>query len=90
VRGRPTLRTPEGENELSEGDMVAFPRGNEGLHQVSNRTDAPIRVLMPSTLIEPDLVHYADSGKFGARSLTGERILLSRPGPMLDYWDGED
>ena len=21
---------------------------------------------------------------------TEERILLSRPGPMLDYWDGED
>jgi len=26
----------------------------------------------------------------GARSAAGERILLSRPGPILDYWDGED
>ena len=90
VRGRPTLRTPEGENELQEGDIVAFPRGDEGLHQVINRTDAPIRVLMLSTLIAPDLIHYADSGKFGARSVKGERVLLSRPGPMLDYWDGEE
>ena len=46
VRGRPTLRTPEGEQELAEGDVVAFPRGDDGLHQVSNGTDAPIRVLM--------------------------------------------
>ena len=90
VRGRPTLRTHDGEQQLSEGDVVAFPRGDEGLHQVINRTEEPIRVLMLSTLIEPDLVHYADSGKFGARDAKGERVLLARPGPMLEYWDGED
>ena len=27
VRGRPTLRTPEGERELEEGDVVCFKRG---------------------------------------------------------------
>jgi uncharacterized cupin superfamily protein len=90
VRGQPTLRTPDGEHDLREGDVVAFPRGEEGLHQVTNRTDTAIRVLMLSTLIAPDLVHYADSGKFGARNVKGERVLLSRPGPTLDYWDGED
>jgi hypothetical protein len=57
-----------------EGDVVAFPRGDEGLHQVSNRTDTPIRVLMVSTLIEPDLVHYPGRGKFGARNVKGERV----------------
>ncbi len=53
MRGQPTLRTPEGKQALEEGDVVAFPRGEEGAHQVSNRTDAPIRVLMLSTLIAP-------------------------------------
>lgn len=48
VEGEPALRTPEGEHELREGDVVAFPRGGEGLHQVSNRSEAPIRVLMLS------------------------------------------
>ena len=90
VRGRPTLRTPDGERELEEGDVVVFRRGEAGAHQVSNRTDAPIRVLMLSSLVSPDIVVYPDSGKVGARSLAGERILMSRPGPMLDYWDGED
>jgi uncharacterized cupin superfamily protein len=90
LRGRPTLRTHEGEHELTEGDVVAFARGREGLHQVRNDTDAPIRVLMLSTMIRPDLVEYPDSGKVGARSAAGERVLLSRPGPLLDYWDGED
>ena len=73
-----------------EGDVAVFRRGKEGFHQVTNRTDAPIRVLMISTLVAPDIVEYPDSGKVGARSADGERILLSRPGPMLDYWDGED
>jgi hypothetical protein len=59
VRGQPTLRTPEGEHDLTEGDVFAFLRGDAGLHQVTNR-------------------------------VKGERAFLSRPGPMLDYWDGED
>ena len=90
VRGRPTLRTPEGEQDLEEGDVVAFPRGKAGAHQVSNRTDSPIRVLMLSSMLAPEIVEYPDSGKIGARGAQGERLLMSRPGPLLDYWDGED
>ena len=90
VRGRPTLRTPEGEQDLEEGDVVAFPRGKAGAHQVSNRTDSPIRVLMLSSMLAPEIVEYPDSGKVGARGAGGERLLMSRPGPLLDYWDGED
>jgi uncharacterized cupin superfamily protein len=90
IRGHPTLRTPDGEKELKEGDVIAFRRGEDGLHQVINRTEVPTRVLMLSTMIAPELVHYADSGKVGARSAKGERLFLGRPGPMLDYWDGED
>src|ERR1700747_1024716 len=79
-----------GRAAAAPGDVVAFPRGKEGAHQIRNDTDAPVRVLMLSTLIAPDIVEYLDSGKIGARSVAGERILLSRPGPTLDYWDGED
>jgi uncharacterized cupin superfamily protein len=90
LRGEPTLRTHEGEQKLSEGDVVAFPRGKNGAHQIRNETDVPIRVLMLSTLIAPDIVEYLDTGKVGARSVAGERILFAKPGPELDYWEGED
>lgn len=90
LRGSPTLRTRDGERQLVEGDVVCFPRGTGGAHQVRNATDAPIRVLMLSTLVAPDIVEYFDSGKVGARGADGKRLLLGRPGPMLDYWDGED
>ena len=81
LRGEPTLRTHEGEQQLRQGDVVAFPRGKEGAHQIRNDTDAPVRVLMLSTLIAPDIVEYLDTGKIGARSVAGERIIFARPVP---------
>lgn len=90
LRGEPTLRTHEGEQQLREGDVVAFLRGKDGAHQVKNATDQPIRVLMLSTLVSPDIVEYLDTGKVGARSVAGERIMFGKPGPELDYWEGED
>jgi uncharacterized cupin superfamily protein len=89
LRGRPTLRSPEGERELAEGDVVCFRRGPEGAHQVWNATDERARILMLSTMLVPEIVEYPDSGKTGARDANGQRIFLGRPGPMLDYWDGE-
>jgi uncharacterized cupin superfamily protein len=90
LHGEPTLRTHEGEQPLRQGDVVAFPRGKEGAHQIRNDTDAPVRVLMLSTLIRPDIVEYLDTGKIGARSLAGELIMFAQPGPELDYWEGEE
>ena len=90
LRGQPTLRTPEGEHDLKEGDVVAFPRGEAGAHQVSNRTDEPIRVLMLSTLIVPDVVEYLDSGKVSVLDAKGERLFREFRGQDAEYWEGED
>ena len=90
LRGRPTLRTPEGEQELAEGDVVAFPRGERGAHQISNMTDAPIRVLMLSTLLSPDVVEYLDSGKIAAVDALGKRLFRSFRGADAEYWEGEN
>ncbi len=89
LRGQTTLRTPEGEQELREGDVVAFPRGKEGAHQVSNLTQSPIRVLMLSTLAEPDVIEYLDSGKIAATA-RGERLFRMRRGSDVEYWEDED
>src|SRR6476659_8258024 len=37
LSGRPTLRTPQGERELEEGEALRFPVGEEGAHQILNR-----------------------------------------------------
>ena len=49
--------------------VACFPRGRAGAHQVWNGSDFPIRVLMLSTLVTPDIVEYLDTGKVGARSV---------------------
>jgi uncharacterized cupin superfamily protein len=61
LSGRPTLRTPDGERELETGEVVAFPVGMEGAHQVRNRSDEVVRVLIVSTMILPEVVKRLDS-----------------------------
>jgi uncharacterized cupin superfamily protein len=90
VRGEPTLRTPEGERTLAAGDVVGFPRGKEGAHQVINRTESPARVLMLSTVISPEIIEYLDSGKILLKDAKDDDIFQARLGPELEYWDGED
>jgi uncharacterized cupin superfamily protein len=89
LRGRPTLRTPEGERELVEGDVVCFPRGAAGAHQVRNETEEPARILMLSTQIAPEILEYPDSGKVVTVDAKGEDIFQTRYGEPVGYWDGE-
>src|SRR3954471_23006724 len=44
--GHPSVRDPEGTAELGPLDVVFFPRGPDGAHQVRNDADQPARVLM--------------------------------------------
>jgi uncharacterized cupin superfamily protein len=90
LRGEPTLRTPEGEHALKEGEVVAFPRGKDGAHQIINPTESPVRVLMLSSRVGPDIVEYLDTGKVYATDPAGETIIFARPGPTPDYWEGEE
>ncbi len=92
LAGRPSLRTPGGWRELAEGEVVAFPRGERGAHQIANRTDTPVRMLSVSTNGEPDVVLYPDSGKVGAveRTPDGSGLaLFFRRDDAVDYWEGE-
>src|SRR5215468_7233221 len=89
LRGRPTLRTPEGDRELGQGDVVCFLRGGAGAHQVRNTTQEPVRVLMLSTRIAPEIIEYPDSEKVLTKDAKDDDIFTSRYGEPVDYWDGE-
>lgn len=53
----------DGERQLAEGDVVPFPRGPEGGHQVRNDGDAPARVLIVAANADPDVAEYPEAGK---------------------------
>jgi uncharacterized cupin superfamily protein len=65
LAGRPTLRTPEGERELAPWEIVWFPRGERGAHQLRNDGDEPARFVMFSTCSDPEVVVYPDEGRTG-------------------------
>jgi uncharacterized cupin superfamily protein len=91
LEGRPSLRTPDGWRELEKGEVVAFPVGESGAHQLVNRTDANVRFLSFSNQ-QPDIVVWADSGKIGAferRPEGGGIYKIFRTGDAVDYWTDE-
>ena len=87
VAGRPILRTPNGERELAAGDVVHFPEGEPGTHQLRNDTNEPFRVLIGSTKSTLNVAGYPDSNKI-LIDTPGKRRMLS-DGPDLDYWQDE-
>jgi uncharacterized cupin superfamily protein len=89
VSGNPTLRSPEGEQELEPGDVAVFPEGPAGAHQVTNKTDEAVRVVFFSSKSPLAVVHYPDSGKVGIWSQAEGYQAMLRDEPKLDYWEGE-
>ena len=80
LRGRPTLRTPEGERQLAEGEVVHFPIGPEGAHGVRNDGEEPVRYVVAGIRVSPEVAEYPDQKKITAQartdSQTGERLWL--------------
>jgi uncharacterized cupin superfamily protein len=95
LSGRPALRTPEGWRDLNEGEVVAFPVGERGAHQIANRSPETVRVLFVSEMNAPEVVIYPDTGKVGAMTRppggrgAGERWAF-RAEDSVDYWEGEE
>jgi uncharacterized cupin superfamily protein len=93
LAGRPSLRTPDGWRELEPGEVVAFVRGEQGAHQLANRTAKTATFLALSTNGEPDIVLYPDAGKVGAserRPDGGGFAAFFFSDDAVDYWDGVD
>jgi uncharacterized cupin superfamily protein len=65
LRGAPTVRMHDGDRELTEGDVVPFPRGPDGGHQIRNDGDSVARVLIVAANADPDIAEYPETGKVG-------------------------
>jgi len=80
LRGRPTLRTPEGERQLAEGEVVHFPVGPAGTHGVRNDTDEQVRYVVAGIRVSPEVVEYPELKQITAQarteSQTGDRLWL--------------
>lgn len=96
LQGEGTMRLAGRELPLRRGDYVAFPVGEEGAHQIVNTSDAALRYLCFSTMIDPEIVVYPDSGKLGmmagsAPGASRDRALrvIVKSDSGVDYFEGE-
>jgi uncharacterized cupin superfamily protein len=89
LEGRLTVRHPEGEDELEAGDLVCFPAGPDGAHKLTNRSDAPVRMLIVSTANMPAVAVYPDSDKIGIWTEGSRDNIMVRRESGVDYWDRE-
>jgi uncharacterized cupin superfamily protein len=78
VAGRPTLRDPEGEHELAPGDVLSFPAGPEGAHELRNRDSEPCRLLVFRTTKRPAVTAFPDDGT----------LLVDPPGRLFAEREG--
>ncbi len=89
MSGQPSLRHPDGVDRLAPHDVVCFPTGPAGAHQVRNDTTETVRVLMWSTVVLPTATVYPDSGKVGVWTGNADDDAVVRQASKVDYWDGE-
>jgi uncharacterized cupin superfamily protein len=89
VQGTPSVRTPEGTEALAPNDLVFFPKGPDGAHQIRNDGDAPARILMWSTVVLPTASVYPDSDKIGVWTGNKADDVLVRRESGVEYFDRE-
>jgi uncharacterized cupin superfamily protein len=98
LEGEGTVRLPDGEYPIGPGDFLALRVGPEGAHVVKAGAESPLRVLLVSTMIEPEVNGYPDSDKvavFAGSAPGGDRSqrtleLFLRTDDPVDYWYGEE
>ena len=67
LEGEGTLRFGKDRHPLKPGDMAVCPTGGpETAHQIINTGAADLRYIAFSSMREPDIFEYPDSGKWGA------------------------
>ena len=80
LSGRPTLRTPEGERQVDEGEVVHFPLGPDGAHGLRNDSEDVVRFMVAGIRVSPEVVEYPDLDKITAqartRSQSGEPLFV--------------
>ena len=90
-RGSGELRLGDARVALRAGDYVAFPAGQGGAHQVLAGPEG-IAYWCLSTMLDPEIAGYPDSGKVGAMTRKAGAAplrVLARPEARLGYVDGE-
>ncbi len=98
LEGTGTYRFHDQEHEITAGSICGAPKGGpETAHQIINTGDIVLKYLAISTMNDPDICEYPDSGKFSAIAVgegndfaSANLKSIHRAADSLGYFDGED
>ena len=85
ISGTATLRTPDGLEIVSSGDLIFFEMGDTGAHQLYNHTEEPCVYLDIRTYMGYDIAEYPDSNKL----LIAPSFEIFNKDSKTSYFDGE-
>jgi len=84
VSGTPTLRHPDGEDQLEPWDVVFFPPGPAGAHFVRNDSDSTARVAVFSSMSPAGAVVYPDGDMIWMWTEDGAVDIVVEQGSAVD------
>lgn len=88
LSGTGILRSPEGEQEVTAGDFLFFPRGESGAHILTNASETdPLVYLDVDTNNDPEICFYPDSRKIGVWGDGIRQLYFTKD--QAEYFDGE-
>ncbi len=88
LSGEGILRTPEGEQKVSAGDLLFFPTGPAGAHKLTNCSDTENLTYLDFDVVhDVDIAVYPDSDKIGIWGMGINRTFPQ--GSSVDYYEGE-
>jgi uncharacterized cupin superfamily protein len=80
LSGTPALRrSDEDPHDLGPGEVVAFPAGPAGQHQILNRSSVPARVLICATNDLPEVAEQPENQMLAILTETGLRLVSNAP-----------
>lgn len=82
------LKTPDGEEPVSAGDLFFFPTGSNGAHKLTNTSATENPVYIDFDVIHDlDVAVYPYSGKIGIWGKDVDKVY--HPDSDVDYYGGE-
>jgi len=86
LEGEATLRSPEGYQTISKGDIIFFEEGSSGTHQLYNHSDEQLIYIDLRTKANIDVCEYPDSGKINILPA----LDIFEEGSKVSYYTGEE
>jgi uncharacterized cupin superfamily protein len=89
ISGKGKIETPDGDKEVTKGDVIVFPYGKEGAHRISNTSESDMLIYLDcDTTSTADVAFYPHSEKVGV-IIEGQPEAFFESANNVDYYKGE-